>query len=50
MGDFNMTRFKEERQRYVGNLNDMDSFNDLIQELALIDIPLGGRSFTWSNK
>jgi len=45
-----MTRFTEERQGCVGNLNDMDSFNDLICELALIDIPLEGRSFTWSNK
>jgi len=28
----------------------MDFFNDLIRELALIDIPFGGRSFTWSDK
>ena len=45
-----MTRFTEERQDCVGNLNDMDSFNDLIWELALSDIPLGERSFTWTNK
>ena len=42
MGDFNMTRFMEERQGCVGNLNNMDSFNDFIRGLALIDIPLGG--------
>ena len=28
----------------------MESFSDLIRELALIDIQLGGRSFSWSNK
>ena len=47
---FNMIRFMEERQGCVANLNGSDSFNDLIQELTLIDILLWGRSFTWSNK
>jgi len=28
----------------------MDSFNDIIWDLVLIDIPLGDRSFTWFNK
>ena len=37
-----MTRFMEEFQSCVGNLNDMDSFNELFQELALIDIQFGG--------
>ena len=50
MGDFNLTRFLDERQGCEGNLNDIDSFNNLIWDLALIDISLGGRSFTWSNK
>ena len=45
MGDFNMTRFLDERQNCEDNINDMDSFNDLIRALGLIDIPLGGRSF-----
>ena len=45
-----MIRFTEERQGCVANLNDSDSFNDLIRELTLIDITLGERSFTWSNK
>ena len=44
MGDFNMTRFLDERQDCKGNINNMDSFNDLIRALGLIDIPLGGRS------
>ena len=41
MGDFDMTRFTEERRGCIANLNDSDSFNDLIRDLALIDIPLG---------
>jgi len=46
MGDFNMTKFMNERQSCEGNIVDIDSFNDLIRDLGLIDIPLGGRSFT----
>ena len=49
-GDFNMTRFMHERQGCEGNIIDMDLFNNLIPDLGLTDIPLGGRSFTWSNK
>ena len=45
-----MTRFSDDRQGCEGNINDMDSFNDLIRALDLIDISLGGRSFTWLNK
>jgi len=45
-----MTRFMNEHQGCKGNIVDMDSFNDFIRDLSLIDIPLGRRSFTWSNK
>jgi len=45
-----MTRFMDERQGCEDNIIDIDSFNDLIWDLGLIDIPLGGRLFTWSNK
>ena len=50
MRDFNMTRFLHERQGCEGYSVDMDSFNDNIRDLDLIDIPLGRQSFTWSNK
>ena len=50
MRDFNMTGFMDEDQGCEGNMNDMDSFNDLIRDLGIIDIPLGEGSFTWSNK
>ena len=36
-----MTGFMDEDQGCEGNMNDMDSFNDLIRDLGLIDIPLG---------
>jgi len=45
-----MTRFLDERQGCEDNINDLDSFNDIIRALGLIDIPFEGRSFTWSNK
>jgi len=45
-----MTRFFNERQDCEGNINDVNFFNDLIRALGLIDIPFGGRFFTWSNK
>ena len=48
--DSNMTRFLHEQQGCEGYSVDMDSFNDTICDLGLIDIPLVGRSFTWSNK
>ena len=45
-----MTRFLHEQQGCEGYSVEMDSFNDTICDLGLIDIPLVGRSFTWSNK
>ena len=30
-------------------MNDMDTFNDIINHMALAEIPLKGRQFTWSN-
>ena len=30
IGDFNLTRFLDEHERREGNLNDIDSFNNLI--------------------
>ncbi|CAN6341061.1 unnamed protein product [Urochloa humidicola] len=48
-GDFNLTRGSEENSN--GNINAAltDAFNDCIHKLALIDIPLLDRLFTWSN-
>lgn len=49
-GDFNTMRFSSERTRGIGSMRDMELFGDLIRDLNLVDLPLGGRSFTWSNK
>lgn len=49
-GDFNITRFVFERQEGLDNLKNIDNCNDLVRETDLIDFPLSGRKFTWSNK
>lgn len=49
LGDFNFYRSEEDRNKPGGNLNDMLIFNDIIGHLGLVELPLKGRSFTWSN-
>ena len=49
VGDFNLYRSVEDRNRVGGDARDMQKFNDLIFDLELVDIPFSGRSFTWSN-
>ncbi|GJZ49247.1 putative RNA-directed DNA polymerase, eukaryota, reverse transcriptase zinc-binding domain protein [Tanacetum coccineum] len=50
MGDFNKVR--DEEERYGLNFYERQArvFNDFITENSLIDIPLGGFNFTWTNK
>ena len=49
LGDFNVYRSLENRNRPGGNLGDTLIFNDAIGHLGLIELPLKGRSYTWSN-
>lgn len=49
LGDFNFYRSVENRNRAGGNIQDMLIFNDMIDFLGLVEIPLKGRGFTWSN-
>jgi hypothetical protein len=49
LGDFNFYRSNSNRNRPRGNTNDMFVFNDIIQHFGLIELPLKGRSYTWSN-
>jgi hypothetical protein len=49
LGDFNMIRSPNNRNRWGGNPNEMMLFNDLILHLDLIDIPFQVRDFSWSN-
>jgi hypothetical protein len=49
MGDFNLIRSPENRNRGGGDNNIMLLFNSIIQHLDLEEIPLKGRAFSWSN-
>jgi hypothetical protein len=49
LGDFNLIRKVEDRNRTGGNLNDMLRFNAAISSLGITEIVLQGRKYTWSN-
>lgn len=49
VGDFNFMRYPDNRNMTGGNVQDMLSYNEAINAQALVEIPLKGRSFTWSN-
>jgi hypothetical protein len=48
-GDFNVTCFPVEISRDVRLSAAMLEFSDFISEQGLMDLPLVGGSFTWSN-
>ena len=50
VGDFNLIRRHEDRNREGGDIQEMFLFNEAISSLGLIEIPLCGRRFTWTNK
>ena len=49
MGDFNLMRAPSDRNRPGGDVNDMLLFNEAISNQGLIELPLQGRKFSWSN-
>jgi hypothetical protein len=49
VGGFNFYRSLENRNRQGGNIQDIMTFNSIISNLGLQEIPLKGRQFTWSN-
>nr|GEW37404.1 RNA-directed DNA polymerase, eukaryota, reverse transcriptase zinc-binding domain protein [Tanacetum cinerariifolium] len=49
-GDMNVVRNEKERSAFLFSRHDADSFNLFIDNFGLIDLPLGGRLFTWMNK
>lgn len=49
-GDFNTVRFSHERKGGPGSRRDLELFGDLVRDLNLVDLPLKGQVFTWSNK
>ncbi|KAG2684915.1 hypothetical protein I3760_10G097900 [Carya illinoinensis] len=48
-GDFNVVRFPCERERATYMTRSMEEFSELIFDLNLIDLPLFGGCYTWSN-
>ena len=49
LGDFNFIRSMDNRNMPGGDINDMFIFNEIIGHLGLVELPLKGRSYTWSN-
>lgn len=49
VGDFNFMRFIDNRKKPRADMNDNFIFNEIISYLGLVELPLKGRSFTWSN-
>jgi endonuclease/exonuclease/phosphatase family metal-dependent hydrolase len=49
LGDFNFIRSSKNRNKPGGDVNDMFIFNDIIGHLGLVELPIKGRMYTWSN-
>ncbi|KAK1320550.1 hypothetical protein QJS10_CPA03g00814 [Acorus calamus] len=49
MGDFNVTRWIEDRNRRGGISRDMRLFSDWIETEGLLDLPLMSQAYTWSS-
>ncbi|GJU24161.1 RNA-directed DNA polymerase, eukaryota, reverse transcriptase zinc-binding domain protein [Tanacetum coccineum] len=49
-GDMNVVRNDNKRSGSLFSRQDADNFNSFIENSGLIDLPLGGRLFTWMKK
>lgn len=49
IGDFNYIRAPDNRNKAGGNVNDMLVFNDFIRSHSLVELPIKGKTYTWSN-
>jgi exonuclease III len=49
LGDFNFIRSVENRNKPRADIHDIFLFNSIISHLGLIELPLKGKAFTWSN-
>ncbi|KAL9676801.1 hypothetical protein QQ045_005021 [Rhodiola kirilowii] len=49
-GDFNAVMFEEERRGSAFNTKEADMFFEFVQAMGVLDMPMIGRNFTWSNK
>jgi hypothetical protein len=50
VGDFNLLRSPDNRNRPEGDTQEMFLFSTAISSLGLVELLLQGRKFTWSNK
>lgn len=50
VGDFNLYRNPSDRNREGADYGDMLMFNEAISDLGLVELPLRGQRFTWTNK
>jgi endonuclease/exonuclease/phosphatase family metal-dependent hydrolase len=50
VGDFNLIRRPEDRNKAGGDINLMLKLNEAISNLDLVEIPLHGLLYTWSNR
>lgn len=48
--DFNMIRYPHEKNNANFHSTEVDAFNDCINNMCLIELPLLDRKYTWSNK
>lgn len=49
-GDFNMIRYAHEKNNDNFYLTEVEAFNDCIDDMCLMELPLLDRNFTWTNK
>jgi hypothetical protein len=49
LGDFNFIRSHENRNKPGGDVHEMFLFNEIIGHLGLLELPIKGRCYTWSN-
>jgi hypothetical protein len=49
LGDINFIRSPSNRNKPGGDINNIFLFNEAISYLGLVELPLKGRKFTWSN-
>jgi exonuclease III len=49
LGDFNFMRSVDNRNKPGADMADIFLFNNIISHLGLLELPLKGRRFTWSN-
>ena len=49
-GDFNLIRKPEDRNKPGGDISEMFAFNEAFSTLGVVELPLFGKRFTWTNK